>query len=154
MKQTITSRIEGEVTTTNKEHVADLLAVAKKAGCSILNGLYVNITYIWLAWLTRGYGYVITILFFCSVMKFQMPFFVFWWCWHPQVVIVPGYGVAVSKAQYALAELVEMLSKILGLRVERQCLWVSYRALNKKWPKLYQTVGFHRCWICLHMFFF
>ena len=25
-------RIEGEVTTTNKEHVADLLAVAKKAG--------------------------------------------------------------------------------------------------------------------------
>lgn len=50
-------QIEGEVTTTNKEHVADLLAVAKK------------------------------------------------------VVIVPGYGVAVSKAQYALAELVEMLSK-------------------------------------------
>ena len=31
-----------------------------------------------------------------------------------QVVIVPGYGVAVSKAQYALAELVEMLSKTPG----------------------------------------
>ena len=55
--QTSTFQIEGEVTTTNKEHVADLLAVAKK------------------------------------------------------VVIVPGYGVAVSKAQYALAELVELLSK-------------------------------------------
>ena len=27
---------------------------------------------------------------------------------------MPGYGVAVSKAQYALAELVEMLSKTLG----------------------------------------
>jgi hypothetical protein len=32
-----------------------------------------------------------------------------------EVVIVPGYGVAVSKAQYALAELVEMLSKTLAL---------------------------------------
>ncbi|CAK9104252.1 NAD(P) transhydrogenase, partial [Durusdinium trenchii] len=52
-----TYTIEGEVTTTNKDHVADLLAVAKK------------------------------------------------------VVIVPGYGVAVSKAQYAMAELVEMLTK-------------------------------------------
>ena len=28
---------------------------------------------------------------------------------------MPGYGVAVSKAQYALAELVEMLSKTLAL---------------------------------------
>ena len=33
---------------------------------------------------------------------------------HAQVVIVPGYGVAVSKAQYALAELVELLSKTFG----------------------------------------
>ncbi|CAJ1438054.1 unnamed protein product [Effrenium voratum] len=49
--------IEGEVTETNNDHVADLLATAKK------------------------------------------------------VVIVPGYGVAVSKAQYAMSQLVEMLSK-------------------------------------------
>eukprot|EP00439_Symbiodinium_sp_Y106_P072569 s3371_g13.t1 len=47
----------GEVTTTNNDHVADLLATAKK------------------------------------------------------VVIVPGYGVAVSKAQYALAQLLEMLAE-------------------------------------------
>jgi len=52
-----TYQIEGEVTTTNNDHVADLLATAKK------------------------------------------------------VVIVPGYGVAVSKAQYALAQLLEMLAE-------------------------------------------
>ncbi|CAE7502453.1 NNT [Symbiodinium natans] len=52
-----TYQIEGEVTTTNNDHVADLLATAKK------------------------------------------------------VVIVPGYGVAVSKAQYALAQLIEMLTE-------------------------------------------
>lgn len=52
-----TYQIEGEVTTTNNDHVADLLATAKK------------------------------------------------------VVIVPGYGVAVSKAQYALAQLLEMLTE-------------------------------------------
>eukprot|EP00438_Fugacium_kawagutii_P033226 Skav231047 [mRNA] locus=scaffold446:279012:285267:+ [translate_table: standard] len=68
-------QIEGEVTTTNKEHVADLLAVAKKA---------------WQPGPSSGLGQV------------------------TRVVIVPGYGVAVSKAQYALAELVEMLSKMLG----------------------------------------
>jgi len=56
-KGTSTYQIEGEVTETNKDHVADLLATAKK------------------------------------------------------VVIVPGYGVAVSKAQYALAQLIEMLTQ-------------------------------------------
>ena len=52
-----------------------------------------------------------------------------------QVVIVPGYGVAVSKAQYALAELVELLSKTFGKKINMS--W-----LVKPYDQGYRDVGF------------
>ena len=48
---------------------------------------------------------------------------------------MPGYGVAVSKAQYALAELVELLSKTFGKKINMS--W-----LVKPYDQGYRDVGF------------